>query len=342
MNNVSGQSDPEIRGLNEQLRLQQLNFEAMEAELADRSADLEVCNSETARLRIHLQEVEKGEKKLLARCHNDSRIAISSLIVVQHLWSALENAETSRPELVATRTEHTKARDQAQTQLLQVLQSRDETQEILRGELAAGDDRHSDALKAMAERDIQINDSRSQLPDLQLHDSTLQSGIAEVRDEPNAAEVRYSPQQLSTLSAADHGVVEALKSQLEVLEQRVLRRTEQIGMQQHDIKRLETNLRVAEDTIGELAAELETLSQERACLVEDCAQAREARDETHRRVEELEVEVETSAKEHDELGQTKVMLRDAQMEVATNGERIEAMVHVVAGSMARSKACMRS
>ena len=79
-----------------------------------------------------------------------------------------------------------------------------------------------------------------------------------------------------------------LKEQIEELEGRVARRTEQIGIHQHDIKRLETNLRLQEDRIAEMTTELEVAMSEKESMVEDCADAREARDRTLKKAEDLE------------------------------------------------------
>ncbi len=74
-----------------------------------------------------------------------------------------------------------------------------------------------------------------------------------------------------------------IKGEIRALEDRVLRRTEQIGSQQHDLKRLEMNLRIAEDDLEEVNAELEAYQREKACLIEDNEAARAQRDEANQR-----------------------------------------------------------
>jgi len=63
---------------------------------------------------------------------------------------------------------------------------------------------------------------------------------------------------------------------IEELELRVDRRTEQIGIHQHEIRRLQTNLQIAEETIDSMRSELEALGGERACLEEDAHRVRES------------------------------------------------------------------
>jgi myosin protein heavy chain len=91
-----------------------------------------------------------------------------------------------------------------------------------------------------------------------------------------------------------------LRDHIEELEMRVMRRTEQIGIHQHDIRRLETNLRLQEERLGEMTVELEMMAAQKDAMVEDCADAREARDEAIGRAEALEEEMEAVEGRNDE------------------------------------------
>ena len=86
--------------------------------------------------------------------------------------------------------------------------------------------------------------------------------------------------------------VNVFKDQIQEYKERVERRNEQIGIHQHDIKRLEANQRLQEERIGELTTELESANAEKQSMIEDCAEAREARDMAMRRVEDLEEDLE--------------------------------------------------
>ncbi|KAF8515822.1 hypothetical protein BU17DRAFT_67745 [Hysterangium stoloniferum] len=272
------------------------------------------------------------------------------------LRADLDDAIRAREELVLScgnlarsRDDALEARDRFQGDYVDAICTRDaalETERTLREELAGSETRLADAIQLVEKRDAQILDMRQELQELQIEVSSLQYALAEAREEKIIAENRNSPDQFSGFSDTDdNAVTTTLRSQIEILEQRVLRRTEQIGMLQHDSKRLETNLRVAEETIAELTAELETLGQERACLLEDCAQARAARDEAHRKIEELEVEVEMlgpTRLDNEQLQQSNVQLqRDLQV------ARIEAnscdaatitLIHLVTQSVSKSRA----
>ncbi|KAG8888378.1 hypothetical protein FRB98_007773 [Tulasnella sp. 332] len=86
-----------------------------------------------------------------------------------------------------------------------------------------------------------------------------------------------------------------LRYEVEDLKLRVLRRQEQIGVHQHDIKRLEMNLKMAEDGLEEVTTELRACQSENSNLVEDSCMAREERDQVNKRLEEAEDEKDVLA-----------------------------------------------
>lgn len=318
---ASAEGTDEMSRLHRELEAWREKFERANAELTDRTAELADNEVEMDIMRVHLREVEDNRDRLISSCKTSSQVATSSLISVQHLKSELDEAKDRFTELNQTS-------DQASI-----------AQQTLRADLASSDARFADAIKELKQRDEQIADMHSTLAQYESQVTGLECKLSEAREAQYAAQIRYSGQQLSGLSLDENGRAEPL--QLEELEQRILRRTEQIGMLQHDTKRLETNLRVAEETIGELTAEVETLGQERACLVDDCAQAREARDEAHRRIDELEVELESFMEHREEVEETRIALRNAHAEVATSTSSLETMVHIVAESVTRSR-CLHS
>ncbi|KAM6498691.1 hypothetical protein JOM56_006639 [Amanita muscaria] len=140
-----------------------------------------------------------------------------------------------------------------------------------------------------------LENVESERDSLSLQVTNLTSELQSVQQELRAAENRYSSlqfQQLSAMSTTEASRV--LRDQLTEMEMRVARRTEQIGIHQHDIRRLETNLRLQEERLSEMTAELDTLAAQKDAMVEDCADAREARDAALSRVEALEMDLEAS------------------------------------------------
>jgi chromosome segregation ATPase len=142
--------------------------------------------------------------------------------------------------------------------------------------------RLSDVTKALEDVESERNSLRVEIVN-------LQGDMALAQEELKQAERRYSDlqnQQLSSMSSSQ--INRKLMEQIEELEARVARRTAQIGIHQHDIKRLETNLKLQEDRIGEMTSELEVALSEKESMVEDCAETREARDRALKRGDHLE------------------------------------------------------
>ena len=122
---------------------------------------------------------------------------------------------------------------------------------------------------------------------LALQVTHLEQDLEKTQAELHHAESRYSElqtKQLSTMSST--GVVRTLREQIGELEGRILRRTEQIGLHQHDIKRLEANLRLQDERVTEMTSELEVAEREREAMIEDCRSTREGRDEALKRCED--------------------------------------------------------
>ena len=139
-----------------------------------------------------------------------------------------------------------------------------------------------------------IQEVEAERDSLNLRIAHMEDDLSTARTEREDLQARYQTlqsQQLSSMSSTQAN--RALRQQIEELEGRVKRRTEQVGMHQHDIRRLETNLRLQEDRIAETTADIETLTNQKEAMVEDCAEAREARDHAIQRVEVLEEQVES-------------------------------------------------
>ncbi|KAF8640460.1 hypothetical protein AX17_000124 [Amanita inopinata Kibby_2008] len=165
-----------------------------------------------------------------------------------------------------------------------------------------------------------LENAESERDSLSLQVTNLTSELQSTQKELSDAETRYSSlqfHQLSTLSTNEANRV--LRDQLKEMEMRVARRTEQIGIHQHDIRRLETNLRLQEERLCEMTADLETLAAQKDAMVEDCADAREARDTALARVETLEMELETSEGKLEQSDTTLVSLVAVVTQVIGDG-----------------------
>jgi chromosome segregation ATPase len=170
-----------------------------------------------------------------------------------------------------------------------------------------------------------LSDVETERDSLNLRVQHLETDLDSVQQELTDAQIRYSSLQAQKLSSmTSNAATRALKQQIEELEGRVMRRTEQIGVHQHDIMRLETNLRLHEERITEMTVELETLSTQKEAMVEDCAEAREARDLALRQMEAMEMKVEAAE------DRTLTLEHDRAREVAS-------LVCVVADTVTRAR-----
>jgi myosin protein heavy chain len=148
---------------------------------------------------------------------------------------------------------------------------------------------------------LRLNDVSRSLYDVETERDYLNLQVANLSQDLEAAqreiadaETRYSSLQFHQLnSMTSNEATQALRMQLADQEARVLRRTELVGILQHESKRLETNLKLQEERLSEMTTELEVTAAEKDAMVEDCADARQARDAAIARVEDLEVELET-------------------------------------------------
>ncbi|THG98540.1 hypothetical protein EW026_g3655 [Hermanssonia centrifuga] len=161
----------------------------------------------------------------------------------------------------------------------------------------------SQAESQVADLTKSLDESESNRASLSLSITHLEQDLQTVKDDLASAEGRYTTLLSSTSSSA---VTRALRDQIDELEARVLRRTEQIGVHQHELKRLETNMRLQEDRIAEMTGDLEIAESERQAMVEDCKNTREERDQAMKSCEELEERYENMEEMRDMEIQTLV------------------------------------
>ncbi|KAG8906144.1 hypothetical protein FRC01_008110, partial [Tulasnella sp. 417] len=180
---------------------------------------------------------------------------------------------------------------------------------------------------AEAEKD----ELRSQITD-------LEAQVSHLRRDLEDAEERLSTARASVEQALPEP---SSQNEIEALEQRVLRRNQQIGMHQHDIKRMEMNLRISEETNEDLQIELKTCQAEKASLIEDSETARAERDEANRRREEAE-DVKDELEEQLSASLSKIQGLEERVADLTNSEgaSVETLIGLVFESLEDLKAEM--
>ncbi|PIL31385.1 transporter [Ganoderma sinense ZZ0214-1] len=214
----------------------------------------------------------------------------------------------------------------------------------LEDELARERHSHVETGAALSDAEAQLNQLSQTLTDaeaardaLALEKTHLEADLDAAREELADVEARHASQLASLAVAGEsgRGAQAALRAQVGELQDRVQRRTQQIGEHQHDIKRLETNMKLQEERIAEMTAELDVAQSERVAMLEDCRTTREQRDDAMMRCDELEeamealeeareVEVEAVVKVAfaAEAGRRQAVVLARNSAQATSGDRV--------------------
>ncbi|KAH8997241.1 hypothetical protein EDB92DRAFT_1838622 [Lactarius akahatsu] len=316
----SGASSIKSAATTEDSRVLQLQSEVQEllerlAKTSSRShVDLSSSATESSRLGLIASASLVMVEHLQTRVDHDDEAMDQALIEISHLRSRLQDTMASSEE--SHHTSHTLQQSLLDLQLrlesitgglhdtqrqrddllLQVerLQSQIMASDRVREQYQELQSSHERTTTRLADVTNALEDAESERNSLRVEVVNLQGDMVSAQNSLKQAEQRYSDlqnQQLSSMSSFQ--VNRKLKEQIEELEGRVARRTEQIGIHQHDIKRLETNLKLQEDRIAEMTSELEIAMSEKESMVEDCADAREARDRALRKADDLEDAAET-------------------------------------------------
>ncbi|KAG2756501.1 hypothetical protein P692DRAFT_20843751 [Suillus brevipes Sb2] len=251
-------------------------------------------------LEKHIHTLTQEADMVTAYKRQSTRLVRSTTalaVVVNHLGNRLHAAEQNQ---VLDHSQSVAERDTFEASCQQLTASEGSQLEVRVQSLTAEDshDRLQQAEDQLAEITRAYQNIESEL-------TNLQTDLEAAQEELSDAHGRYSTlqaQQLSTMSAT--GIQE--------LEGRVNRRTEQIGIHQHDIRRLETNLKLQEERISETMSELEMMSAQKEAMVEDCAEARDARDQAVSNLEAAELEVESLKATHTIVAQAMSNARRAQ------------------------------
>jgi len=138
------------------------------------------------------------------------------------------------------------------------------------------------------------------------------SSAAEDEDQCMAYNFDPQPVHNSSPPRARSYSPSAAAKYIEELELRVDRRTEQIGIHQHEIRRLQTNLQIAEEAIDSMRSELEVLRSERACLEEDAHRVRESWAFDKQALEKVDAELDEVNGDLERRG-TELLKRDGEI-----------------------------
>jgi chromosome segregation ATPase len=346
---------------------QQLEKERSQAQLS-RSQSTDASQQIANRTAQHLKTIKRLELRVDALTslidhaqtqRESSEAEVSSLVdqyghlqqehtrVVHHMQNEIQNL---RLELDQTQEELLTTRDV----LSQAQRDLDDTQDSLdtidtqrrqlnlklydtQGSLADGQQYISDLENQLAIAKQDLEYVTSERNSLNVHAANLAQEVEAAKNELYEAEQRYSAlqaQQLANMSA--EAIPKRLKAQIQELEERLARRTKEKENLVHDVKRLETNMRLQEERLSEITAELETAQMENNAMIDDCATTRESRDDALRRVEDLEVEVDALEVQ---IVDNEAKLRESE---SFAGERVNGLVVVLADAAVKSRAMINA
>ncbi|KAG6873218.1 hypothetical protein C0995_001572 [Termitomyces sp. Mi166 len=276
-------------------------------------------------------------------------LAVTSCgVIVQHFKSEAEalalhvcNALSSRDEalenLVKNRVEmsgllHKVQQTELNMELnMDFLKEKSREVEELRAKLEAKDSDLEQTIAAVKSAEEaqefykkQFDDAESQRSSLALEVTNLNVELSAAREELQAAESRYTElqsHQFDAMSKTDR--MRILQNELMEERARVGRRDEHIKMLRHDIGRMETTLLLQEDRLNEMTTEFEAMTAAKDAMVDDCADAREARDNALSRLEEKEMAMETRVEEGDRAVEALVEVLIRTVGTARDRLRVE-------------------
>ncbi|KAF7303172.1 hypothetical protein MKEN_01280900 [Mycena kentingensis (nom. inval.)] len=245
------------------------------------------------------------------------RVAMASAIVIEHLRSGM--GVTAQQFLNAS-TSSEGAQGRLRVTDLQFSPHRRRNSDTSVFDLTVNDATQASAVQLetqIAELSQALDEVTAERDALNLQATNLTRDLEAAKRDINEGETRYTELQFHQLSSMTvNAATEALRQQLAEQESRVLRRTELVGILQHDNQQIVMNMKLQEERMMELTQELDMLTAQKEAMVEDCAEARHARDAALARVEEMDVEMER--------------LGDAEEEIC-------AMVGVVFGTVGHSR-----
>ncbi|KAG8961379.1 hypothetical protein FRC03_005432 [Tulasnella sp. 419] len=139
-------------------------------------------------------------------------------------------------------------------------------------------DEHDGVQSELCSIQAELEASREQLHEAQVERDRLKSRVEAL--ESDCQRLTQDLDRAESRSRELESLVSSTSesTEMEELKQRILRRTEQIGIHQHEIRRLETNLKLTEESLHEITAELKKFEVERDLSRMETAKEKEESD----------------------------------------------------------------
>lgn len=348
-------------------------IEALESQLARLQARNQQECAETAERQVEterLRQVLKGEREKRRKL----QVAASVIsLVAQHIHRENEGVRSELKRVIDLHNDASSRLQENLSALQSQLGSKEEelassslTITSLEAELASKAEQLTQMSEStsllLSSKDTEISQMQDQLSiasktiesaakerdALEVEARRLEAELRIVREK--LEEMRHSYDRLQAVQAtglSSDDTTKALHQEIEECNGRVLRREQQIGEHQHEIKRLQTNLRLLEERVEELESDLE---MQKVAMLEDCTTTRCERDDAKRALEVAEIEIDrlgaSLARTDEQMNALQLRLTSSQSEKETSElariQELAAMVGIIAERDCRIKALCTS
>lgn len=273
--------------------------------------DLTTCE---ARLLQSQEESRTALKECALHLGRTKTMAMATFVALQHanavqeanatsLEGSLERDQNAAAEQVQELQADLGERDRVITDLNTRCSEATQSLRDATRDLHALQEKFSDLEEVRAKLEATLDEETAHYRDLERDNSTQAIAYQRLEETHNILreelyEARMEADQLrndhmNTLANESPDAQSALQGHIDELDARIMRRNEQIGAQQNDIRRLDMNLKIAEAAVDEMRMELGELRGQNISLEEDAATVRQERNLAERELENARAELDT-------------------------------------------------
>ncbi|PVF98225.1 hypothetical protein CPB86DRAFT_384551 [Serendipita vermifera] len=286
-------------------------LQSAEKDIVSLRQDLSACEDEISQL-----YQSRDEDDRIRRAQN---ISTATLVALQHINGVLDSEHeryTQEHAKLESELRDKDALEETVNKLTTLAQTKEDA-------LSSLNVRYQEAIRDLQEATQSLRETQGKIRDLEetrdklqdtlddrtatlrnlerdhaaqtLHLERLEEAHQIAREELYEARVEADQlrnDHMNTLSEENPDAQSALMRHIEELDQRIMRRNEQIGIQQNEYRRLDMNLKIAEEAAENMRTELEELRVQRVWLEEDASNVRQERNLALRELEDVRVELD--------------------------------------------------
>ncbi|KAG8835133.1 hypothetical protein FRC18_000978 [Serendipita sp. 400] len=285
-------------------------LQAAEEDSVALRSELTTCERQLAEAR---GSVKATVTTLQNRIHQSQVTSLAVLLALQRVQSQLDTRDTG--------VQHLEERYSASLREIDELRS---SAQLCDRELQASKEKYTDAMQELDKKREALEPLQEQMQKLEMRRDQLQISLDEQMAALKNLEREYTAQtlhiqrleeanqiareelyearieadqlrngHLNSFAQEDSEAQSALQRHIEELDHRIIRRNDQIGSQQNEIRRLDMNLRIAENAVEEMRTELAELRSQRVWLESDAQTVRDERNHAQRELDACRNELDT-------------------------------------------------